>query len=276
MTTESTTTSKFANFATRFNKRMSKETEREFSRIASELERFFIELLHEYRQLIISVYDNTHTHYNPGVEVPEQEIPYIQGLGEPIDFHTSTTFQSVISPKIVSLLAKLQGISYKMVFHGLDPEDTLQSICLALLERAAKEPEFASQEDAYICQYAKWSAWHLLQHSNIYNDYVEGEKWTADEEYNEISEFEYIPCEDPEPEEMFERYEAERMLALTVKDLAPENRTVVKMLYVGYSRAEIATKLHISRPAVTQRIKTIRKALRPVCKYYLMAQYADR
>ena len=269
--TLSTHTNKISQLAARITKRMSKETEREFKMLARELESFYKSMLDELRSMTFPTYTY---HPSPGMEAPVRDIHLVPGKYEPVDFHSQPLFQSVIAPRIVSLLKKLEGISYKFTFYGLDAEDTLQSVCLALLEKAAVEPEFASQEDAYICQYAKWSAWHLLQSTKTYNDYVEAEKWTVDSEGEEVSEFEYIPCTDPEPEQRAESYESERLLAEVVRQLAPENRVVVKMLYVGYSRAEIASKLQISRPAVTQRIKTIQKALRPVCKEFGLAAYA--
>lgn len=275
MTTQ-TTASKTSKLVTRMSARMSKSDDR-MSKIANkltaELERFFQSELDELRAMKVKNVIDT------GLWVlcpPEQKI----GEGEFVSLRAECkaehqnplqlrAFTNELNVRVEGLTRKLQGIAWKFSYYGLDIDDTFQTLVCELLERSVKEPEFASQEDAYICQYAKWCAWHLLQSSNTYSDYVSAEKWTMSEDGEEVSQFEFIPTTDPEPEVRAEMYESARMLAEIVATLSPENRVVVKMLYVGYSRAEIAKKLNISRPAVTQRLTTVKKALRPALAAYV-------
>lgn len=149
-------------------------------------------------------------------------------------------------------------IARKFDLRSMDSEDIFHNMIVALLENAKSHPEFADQSDAYKYQYAKWYAGHLLEIDQNYTRYVNEEGTVTCDEDGSISTFDLMA--DATQVDPAELIEGDNLLA-AVKTLSPENQLIVKLLYVGYSKSEISGHLKISRPAVSQRLLTIQKAL---------------
>lgn len=134
---------------------------------------------------------------------------------------------------------------------GQDPEDLRQSFVLTFLERQACDPSFIEQKNAFQLIAAKWQALHSVTKEDTYRRHVD---------ILEEDQLELIPGEGNNPEDLIiESESAEEILAI-VEHLTSENQTVIRMIYLGYNESEIAQMLGISRPAVSQRKQTIRKA----------------
>lgn len=148
----------------------------------------------------------------------------------------------------------LFAIARKFDIDLLDTEDIFHNMIAALLDNAISNPEFVNQNDAYKFQFAKWHASHLLDKSKVYSKYVAVEGTSED---GEESAFDLIA--DAAQVDPADLLEGDQLIA-AVKTLSRENQQIVKLLYVGYSKAEIAEYMNISRPAISQRINTIQKA----------------
>jgi DNA-binding NarL/FixJ family response regulator len=81
----------------------------------------------------------------------------------------------------------------------------------------------------------------------------------AEDDGDEITLIELKGADTFSPEDGLVEKEAQDAITYILSNFSPDNQTLVKMLYAGYAKSEIADKLHISRPAVSQRIQTITK-----------------
>jgi RNA polymerase sigma factor (sigma-70 family) len=78
-----------------------------------------------------------------------------------------------------------------------------------------------------------------------------------DDDGDEITEIELRSSDAWTPEDACIKSETDKELHAVLASLSLENQKVVKMPFTGYSKAEIADSLKISRAAVSQRLKTI-------------------
>lgn len=156
--------------------------------------------------------------------------------------------------RIALLASRLTHIARDLVgsLSEHTAEDILQEIVLKLLERAHQDPTFASRSDKELLIFAQWRGRHLAEKGRIYTGYVQEEEYLSNDGV-EISNFEFIAGDDPNPEhaciELEELEELERIAAT----LDPTNRRIVRMLYQGYSSVEIAAHLGVTKGAVSQR-----------------------
>jgi RNA polymerase sigma factor (sigma-70 family) len=163
---------------------------------------------------------------------------------------------SIIHPRLDNLTPRIFAYSNFIHSPELDNEDIRQEMYLALLEKTAEDPTFAEQSPSYQAWFATWQAKHVAEKARTYDGHVQD----GDDEMMEI-----ILCghsdEDDDPASIAEEEEELAELLQQISALSPENQTVVKMTYLGYSTGEIAERLNISAPAVSQRKKTIKHCL---------------
>lgn len=162
---------------------------------------------------------------------------------------------------------------YNQTMAAPEPADDLyQQAVLTIIERAETNPEFLNQNDFYIVQAGVWAASHQVEKQQVIErhtwedsgnnpenwdcelgtDAVEVNDWSINELIDSIID----------PEEAVIRSEHLRNLIDAVRRLSPDNQAIVKMLGEGIPESKIAEALHISRPAVSQRKKTIAANLR--------------
>lgn len=141
-------------------------------------------------------------------------------------------------------------------------DDIAQEIYLDILERAAKNPSLYEQTDAYILwQSVRNGGGHAVRSETRYAAHLQSVSAAADEDGEEMDWYEVTPGSSPDPAEAAELDETLAEIIEGIYKLSPENKQIVSMLYLGYSESEIAAKLGVSRPAITQRKATIRKQL---------------
>ena len=142
-------------------------------------------------------------------------------------------------------------------------DDLLQHAIIKIFEKSILDPAFAEQKDAYIVQYGFWMAKHQIESECVYGKYVEslGDTTVEATDDDDITMFEVIPAEDPDPAVEAMRRETLAELVEAVRSLSPESRILVKMLYAGYNEREIASALHVSYQAVNCRKQSIAKML---------------
>jgi RNA polymerase sigma factor (sigma-70 family) len=166
-----------------------------------------------------------------------------------------------INDRIEKLTSRLQlkaAVIANQLNTGTTPEDVFQHMVLALIERAKQTPEFAEQTDAYLMQFATWKAQNKVQANRTYTRYVGDDGViVAEDDGDEITQIELETAETWTPEDACVQSETEKELLAVLSSLSLENQKVVRMLYTGYSKAEIADSLKISRAAISQRLKTI-------------------
>jgi RNA polymerase sigma factor (sigma-70 family) len=181
---------------------------------------------------------------------------------------TATTVNS----KLESLEARLVMIAKKAAQFSPDGdwEEMYQTILKGLLERNEKDVEFFNQTDAYICKYAEYMAKHAARKARVYLRYVDEEGYEVDpEDSNEDADSRLdIEVNRERLIQSICRVEIEVMhseltgaIVEGCDELTVENLKVVYLLYMGYKQVEIAEIMGISKPAVSQRIKTIASTL---------------
>lgn len=163
---------------------------------------------------------------------------------------------STIHARLEDLTPRIFAYSNFIHSPELETEDIRQEMYLALLEKSAEDPTFAEQSPSYQSWYATWQAKHTAEKARTYDGHVQD----ADDTQMEI-----ILCgnsdENNDPARVAEQEEELAELLQQISALSPENQTVVKMTYLGYTTGEIAERLNISAPAVSQRKKTIKHCL---------------
>ncbi len=165
---------------------------------------------------------------------------------------------ATIASRIENLNRKLQGIAHKYQVPGMETDDVFQAMIEALLQHSTEDPAFVEQTDAYLCQYAKWQASHLLEKVQIYNKWVDEEKVSDDADDDDEFGFEFIT---ETPEDIVEEREARAEMIKVIATLPTENQKIIQLLSIGYTKAEIADELGVSRPAISQRLAAIKQAL---------------
>jgi RNA polymerase sigma factor (sigma-70 family) len=168
---------------------------------------------------------------------------------------------TAIASRIESLEKTLKSIAVSQA-QSDEAEDIYSSMIEAIVTKAEETPEFINQKDAYIISFATWEAKHVAEKSRIYLRYVDEEGIITSDDGDEISTLDLIPSNNHQSveDEIIERETLDE-LAKIIATMNTENQTVIKMLMVGCSKTEIAAKLGISKPAISQRIKTIGKTL---------------
>lgn len=179
-----------------------------------------------------------------------------------IYFPQPAAASSEANQNLSAIHERIQGLAPRLIAYSrfinspeLDQEDVQQEMYAALLERGAKDPDFAGQRDAYLVRYATWSAKHAASRTYTYDSHVQRETLEGADPLETITDY------TTDPAEIVERNLQLESLIEQLQALSPENQTVVKMIYLGYSESEISDELHISRPAVSQRKKTIQSQI---------------
>lgn len=163
-----------------------------------------------------------------------------------------------LSPRIIRRLS--------LRHNPEDIDDRYQDAVLGLLERAARDPEFGGQRDAYILQAAIWYAGHARQRAATYVTYVESleadhavhDRIMDDEE--DLDVYDVLPGSG-DPARLVERRESLEQVVRAVKKQSPTNQAIVSSLISGVSESQTAANLGLSRPALSQRKATIRQAI---------------
>lgn len=160
-----------------------------------------------------------------------------------------------IHDRLTDLTPRMLAYARTIQSPELDADDLYQEMALAIVERDQRDPAFLDQQDAYLTQYGTWQAKHAAEKSYSYHGHV-----------TQLEDAAGMYCllgDDPDadPVQAAETAETIDELLEMVQALDPKNQQVVRLLYCGYSESEIARELHISRPAVSQRKRTIARAL---------------
>lgn len=153
-----------------------------------------------------------------------------------------------LTPRLRLIAASIARMSYSHT-----PDDLYQTMALSILERAAKDPAFIRQNDAYICCFAGWMAKHAAESDRARARFYQ--------ELEEEMDFVYLGVQEPGPETAYLTREAVQAIVDAARSRSPRQQQIVQMLYAGYRNSEIAAALGVSRPAVTQAINQLAACL---------------
>ncbi len=168
-----------------------------------------------------------------------------------------------INERIEALQPRLKARANRIYSPCHDQEDIFQEMVVALLEKAAREPGFADQTDAYLLNYATWvGGKRNAEKAFTYNRYVLSEGAVQNDEGDETSTLEFIPASTPTPEEAAISDEDSRRFLEGIENLTAEQQKIVVMLYLDYNQTEISRRLGVTRQAICERKKTLAKDLR--------------
>jgi len=180
---------------------------------------------------------------------------------------------SKINSKIEELEPRIIAIAKKVSNYNPEGEweDLYQIMLQKVLERNIVDPTFVEQTDAYILKYTEFMAKHAVKKASVYLRYVDEEGYEIDPEDSDddsnyaldlMVEREKIQQAIPAIENEVMHLELSEKIVEGYETLSTENKKVAYMLYMGYKQTEIAESLGISKPAVSQRIKTIGNQLK--------------
>ena len=156
-----------------------------------------------------------------------------------------------IFDRINSLDRKIVYLSWKFHTPSMPAEDLHQEMIVGIIEKAEKY-DLANQTDAYILKLAEWIGRNKRSASLCYNRHTV-EEWCGNED-DDISVFWFYSEDNRNVEEQFSRRET---IVRLMNRVHGTDRVIVRMIVCGYSKSEIAERLKVSRPAISQRIKKI-------------------
>ncbi len=155
---------------------------------------------------------------------------------------------------------------------NLTTDDLFQEAILVIMQRALNDATFLENKDAYIIQAGFWAAQHRCETSRVYTNHLYEETaiagtalaaaqqvgGTTNSDEEEDGELIDMFCDpDLTPEASLQYGQAVSDLVEAVKKCSPTNQAIIRRLAAGESESEIAAALGITRPAVSQRKKTI-------------------
>jgi RNA polymerase sigma factor (sigma-70 family) len=181
----------------------------------------------------------------------------------PSNLTTTALPESPLHARLASLEARLRRRSWFLNAPSQTHDDLYQIMVLALLEKNLSDPNFINQNDTYWLKYATWQAKHACNADYTYLKYVDEDGANIDAESEElVLETELATDRKPTPEQLVASREFWMAITATAKMLSQQNRQVIHMVVLGYSKQEIADALHITRQTVNDHTKTIANALR--------------
>lgn len=161
------------------------------------------------------------------------------------------------------ILATARIVHNNQPVQGLvEYDDIVQEMALRILERAEQIPDLNEQTNAYLMIDACRNAGYRMCNKEItYLKYVDAETVADSDDESEISIFEIIPSKSTDPEDALIQKEIADELRSRISTMSPECQQFIALAVQGYTDAEIARKLEVSKSAICQRRKTVSKHL---------------
>jgi len=220
-------------------------------------------------QELISTPDDTHT-----TEDTEALQTLSRSIGSlPCTCHLSDQPSSALNQRIEKLYPRLNRTAAH-VFYGqpvpmVEQEDIAQEMALRIIERVNQLPGRLDQTDAYLMIDAVRCAGNRACSNEImYSKYVKPEnalsKGNDDEDEDPVNWEEFYNTSQPSIEDTIEKRMMLETIKKRVKELSPECQQLITFAIIGYSDTEIASKLGVSKAAISQRRDTIRRNLESV------------
>lgn len=151
-------------------------------------------------------------------------------------------------PRLASAARRLNNTTSRVV----DNDDLTQAMAVALLEHTYLNV------DGYCVRFAKHRAVDRLRADSTYRRYVCPMPQVLGEDGDMLNFDDFMPARGRSPEEeLIAREEREELL----RRLTPSQNRVLALLAGGYTKSEIAEKLGVSRPRISQHAARIQAAI---------------
>jgi RNA polymerase sigma factor (sigma-70 family) len=169
-----------------------------------------------------------------------------------------------LQAKIVKLDRNLRSIASSFSTDKMDADDIYGEIVIAILTHSSE-----NDSNSRILARAKWTCLDITRHGKVIDKHTQiefsadarndGSDVDADEDEQDRQDSLFHSSQTPEDTVI--SAEMQLLVAQAVAGMAPEYQQIVRMLAGGDNYAEIATKMNVSRPAITQRVQKIRQVL---------------
>jgi RNA polymerase sigma factor (sigma-70 family) len=166
---------------------------------------------------------------------------------------------NTLAHRIEKLEPRLRKLASSLARDAFQADDMFQQACIRILNTC--QPD---DPENVLYKRARSAMMHVLTLEAIYNKVVGTEDnltASGDPEDEDAIVWEYFEADQVSPEQELIEHEELAGIFAAIKQLSPENQTVVKMLAVGKSQAEIAKELGCSRSAMSQRMTGIARKL---------------
>lgn len=166
--------------------------------------------------------------------------------------------------RLTELEEKIAGTAFKIArkynrgFRNVEADDLASEMVLAILERAAEQPDFLAQTDAYIVNYGAWKARDWAKRQTTFNA-RELQDDPVSDDLDGATLLEMIEADNWD--------DTDRGLAIeqAMDDLSEMDQEICAGLASGYSVRDIAPSVGCSVPTVYNHMRgNIAEALSPV------------
>ena len=137
-----------------------------------------------------------------------------------------------------------------------DEEDVCNDMILAIMEKAADDPEFMNQKPAFVLQFATWYAKNQANRARIYQARLETEGDQDENRETILETIEDLTSANPE-QAVIIRQTLRELQEEVIAKFTGNKQAIIRLMAQGYSRVEISNELNISKAAVTQACKRI-------------------
>jgi RNA polymerase sigma factor (sigma-70 family) len=180
-----------------------------------------------------------------------------------------TTTEITINKRVEKLLPRIRAAAGRIYSSQATPmveqEDIAQEMVARIIERAHKIPGYDEQADAYLMIDATLSAGkHCVdREAHVYTRYVSPDipvsMDVSDEDGFETYITEVAPDNCPSIDDQVELNLLVESISNRMNMLDPQSRKIITMSLAGMNGAEIGRALGITKQAVEQRRKSIKK-----------------
>jgi RNA polymerase sigma factor (sigma-70 family) len=169
-----------------------------------------------------------------------------------------------LQEKIIKLDRNLRSIAASFSTDNMDADDIYGEIVIAILTHSSSD-----DSNSRILARAKWTCLDITRHGKVIDKHTNiefsadarNDGSDADADEDDMDRQESLFHSSQTPEDAVVSSEMQLLVAQAVAGMAPEYQQIVRLLAGGDNYAEIATKMNVSRPAITQRVKNIRLTL---------------
>jgi RNA polymerase sigma factor (sigma-70 family) len=163
---------------------------------------------------------------------------------------------ATLHQRLTELDSDIKAIaSYTLPDHR---DDIFQSLVTLVIEETEKNPDFIKQKDEYILKFCSWRAKNIAKSFFVYEQHITsnipGEcQHESDSTEDDDSESGFQNFTDDFRSAEDEAIENEKIsyLSAVISSMNNKDQKIVTMLFLGYSKKEIADELGLAKSTIT-------------------------